>query len=271
MSTYNHKIKKIILESKKNLCVGLDPDENLIPTGYEKNIKGIYQFLIEIIEYTFESAIAYKLNLAFYESYGKEGWELIEKLQKYFRNQKSEKILIADAKRGDIGNTSQKYAKAFFEYFDFDAITLHPYMGEDTILPFLEYRNKGSIVLCLTSNPSNKNFEFYGNPPLYEFVANKIVEWNKKYDNVWAVVGATNELMHIKRLSEILWDIPILVPGVGAQGGDLETIMTYFKDRAIINVGRSILYASDKRADLQKKINEYINNYYKTINRFIND
>ncbi|GIX41748.1 MAG: orotidine 5'-phosphate decarboxylase [Leptospiraceae bacterium] len=275
MSTYNRILKKIIFKSKKNLCIGLDPDKNLIPSGYKKNIEGIYNFLIDIINYTYDNAIAYKINLAFYECYGKEGWELIEKIIKYIKIKDKEintkKILIADAKRGDIGNTSKKYAKAFFDFFDFDAITLHPYMGIDSILPFIEYQNKGSIILCLTSNPSNIDFEFYGDPPLYEIVAKKIVEWNRKYDNVMAVIGATNQEEHLEQLSKILIDIPVLVPGIGAQGGNLDIVMKYFKDRALINIGRSILYASNNIDELPLKINEYLNNYYNKIYKYFNN
>jgi orotidine-5'-phosphate decarboxylase len=275
MSTFNHTLKKIIFEGKKNLCVGLDPDESLIPNGYKKNIEGIFEFLIDIINITYDDAIAYKLNLAFYECYGNEGWELIKKLLQHFGflNQKyhSKKILIADAKRGDIDNTSKKYAKTFFELYDFDAVTLHPYMGSDTIIPFREYKEKGSIVLCLTSNPSNQDFEFYGNPPLYEKIAYKIVEWNQKYDNILAVIGATNREIHLKKLSNILKDIPVLVPGIGTQGGDLDLVMKYFKDRAIINIGRSILYASTDRNDLNLKVKEFIKNYKNKIYKYFLD
>lgn len=272
MSTFNLNLKKIILETKRNLCVGLDPDIELLPQGYQKRIEGVYEFLKDIIDFTYEHSISYKLNIAFYESFGVEGWILLNNILNYFNdlfiktNQK--KILIADAKRGDIGNTSEKYAKAFFEVYNFDAITLHPYMGYDSIKPFIKYKHKGSIILCLTSNPSNVDFEFYGNPHLYEIVANKIKEWNQEYDNVMAVIGATNSEIHIERLSHILQEIPVLVPGIGSQGGDLEIVMKYFKRNAIINIGRSIMYASSERNHMQQKIIEYLVNYYNKIYKF---
>ncbi len=272
MSTFNLNIKKIIFNTKRNLCVGLDPDIELLPDGYEKNINGIYDFLKDIINFTYEYSISYKLNIAFYEGLGIDGWLLLENILKYFNNlflkTKQKQILIADAKRGDIGNTSKKYAKAFFEIYNFDAITLHPYMGYDSIEPFIKYKNKGAVILCLTSNSSNVDFEFYGNPPLYEIVAKKIKEWNKEYDNVMAVVGATNHENDIKKLSLILEDIPVLVPGIGVQGGELDTIMKYFGRNAIINIGRSILYISQEKIQMQKKIKDYLESYYDKVSKY---
>lgn len=273
MSTFNLNLKKIIFTTKRNLCIGLDPDIELLPNGYQRSIDGLYNFLKDIIDFTYEYSISYKLNLAFYESLGIDGWILLDSILKYFNNlfieTKQKKILIADAKRGDIGNTSQKYAQTFFNIYNFDAITLHPYMGYDSIEPFIQYRDKGSIVLCLTSNASRADFQLYGEPPLYEMIANKIKEWNKKFDNVMAVVGATNSKVHLEKLSEILKDIPILIPGIGTQGGDIDMVMNYFGKCAILNIGRSILYLSSERSKMKKEIEEYIEKYYKKISVYL--
>lgn len=259
MSTFNQIIKAKISEKKNNLCIGLDPDIKLLPNGYSKNEKGIYEFLNDMIQITYNLCIAYKFNLAFYLSLGKEGIEILEKISnKIYSICTNEKLLILDAKVGDIENTAKHYAKAFFEHWKFDAITINPLMGIDSIRPFIEYSNKGCIVLCLTSNPSNSDFEFYGNTPLYLKIASKIYEWNQINDNVMAVVGATNDRSHLLEIKKILKDIPLLIPGIGIQGGDLKIIREIYGKDILINIGRSILYASNQREDLEIKIKEYI-------------
>lgn len=260
MSTFNSKLKLLILKNNSNLCVGMDPDLNLLPNGYSKNPEGVYSFLKDVIKYTFSYAIAYKFNLGFYYSLGSEGLDILKQIIKEFdfMSIRNKKILIADAKVGDIENTAKHYAKAFFEYWNFDAITLNPFMGFDAIKPFLEYQNKGCIILCLTSNPSNKDFEFYGNPPLYEEIAKRIYEWNTNYDNVLAVVGATVQKTYLIKIKEILREIPILVPGIGSQGGELKVVKEIFGNNSLINIGRSILYASNEKEALKPKIEEYM-------------
>lgn len=260
MSTFNSKLKQLILKNNSNLCIGMDPDLNLLPNGYSKKIEDLYSFLRDVIEYTFSFAIAYKFNFAFYYSLGKDGLDILKQILKELNSMsiKNKKILIADVKIGDIENTAKHYAKAFFELWNFDAITLNPFMGFDAIKPFLEYQDKGSIILCLTSNPSNLDFEFYGNPPLYQEIAKKIYMWNENYDNILAVVGATNKKNDLIKIKEILKEIPILVPGIGAQGGDLKVIKEIFGNNTLINIGRSILYASNNKETLKIKIEEYI-------------
>ncbi|MCS7205759.1 MAG: orotidine-5'-phosphate decarboxylase [Leptospiraceae bacterium] len=266
MSTYNRKTLKFIIETKKNLCIGIDPNADLLPTGYEKTIDGLKIFFSDIIEYTFDFCSAYKFNFAFFEAFGKDGWNLMDQILTIIRERmktsQTKKILIADAKRGDILHSSKQYAKGIFEYWNFDAITVNPYMGFDSIKPFIEYPNKGTIVLCLTSNPSKVDFEFYGNPPLFLEVARKIYEWNQLYDNVSAVVGATNTLEDLKQIKQITKDIPILVPGIGEQKGSLENVLHVFEWNALINISRSLIYSAPHRNDLAQSINNFINNFY---------
>ncbi len=260
MSTFNQEIKTTILKKNNNLCVGMDPDLKFLPNGYSKNISGVYDFLNDIIQITYSHCIAYKFNIAFYLSLGKEGIEILEQIIKKIKDisKNEKKFLILDAKVGDIENTAKHYAKAFFETWNFDAITINPLLGIDSIRPFIEYSQKGCIILCLTSNPSNKEFEFYGNIPLYLTIASKIYEWNQINNNVMAVVGATNEKKHLIEIKNILKDIPIFIPGVGSQGGDVKTVKEIFGKNILINVGRSILYASDNKENLELKIKEYL-------------
>lgn len=268
MSTFNARLKEKIIQSKKNLCIAIDPDMDRLPEGYPRDIHGLEEFLRDILNFTQDSCIAYKLNLAFFESLGKDGIILLEKTLHLIRRVEG-KLIIADAKRGDIENSSRKYAEAFFRYWNFDAITLNPYMGYDSIKPFLEYRNKGNIVLCLTSNESRRDFLLYGNPPLYAKVAEKIYEWNQAFDNVMAVVGATPEKHFLQEIKTILKGIPVLVPGIGAQGGSLETVMEVFSHGALISVGRSILYASSHRQNLEKAIFKFLEDYYRVIRKHL--
>ncbi|MFN3604130.1 MAG: orotidine-5'-phosphate decarboxylase [Leptonema sp. (in: bacteria)] len=260
MSTFNLRLKQIILQKKHNICIGMDPDPNRLPKGYVKNPYGIYDFLKDVIQYTYTYTIAYKFNLAFYFSLGPPGIEILNQILKelYDKSSTDKKILIADAKIGDIENTAKHYAYAYFEIWNFDAITLNPFMGFDAIKPFLEYSNKGCFILCLTSNPSNKDFEFYGDPPLFKKIAKKIYEWNQINDNLMAVVGATNQKSQLLEIKNILQDIPVLVPGVGAQGGDFRTIKEIFGKLALINIGRGILYSSQERDLLKIRIQEYL-------------
>ena len=207
-----------IKEKRSYLCVGLDTDFNKIPKHLQSGPDAVFQFNKAIIDATKDHCVAYKINTAFYEAFGFKGWEAMEKTVNYIP---STHFKIADAKRGDIGNTSSQYAKAFFETLQFDAVTVAPYMGEDSIRPFLEYKNKWAIVLGLTSNAGAKDFELQktGEEYLYEKVLRTVARWGTP-DNLMFVAGAT-QVTELKNIRKILPDHFLLVPGIGAQGGSL--------------------------------------------------
>jgi len=233
-----------IRRNKSYLCIGLDTDARKLPKHLQSSVDGVYEFNRQIIEATKSFCVAYKINAAFYEALGSKGWEIMERTvglipDTHFR--------IADAKRGDIGNTSSLYARAFFETLKFDAVTVNPYMGEDSIRPFLEYDGKWAIILGLTSNPGASDFELQpaGSALLYEQVLKKSSQWGTT-ENLMFVVGATQP-ESFKRIRGLAPQHFYLVPGVGAQGGDIETISraAIIKDFGLlINVSRSIIYAS---------------------------
>jgi orotidine-5'-phosphate decarboxylase len=227
------------------LCVGLDTDIEKLPAGLPKNKAGVIAFNKAIIDATAAHCIGYKINTAFYESQGIAGWEAMEETLAHIP---STHFTIADAKRGDIGNTSAQYAKTFFETLPFDAITVAPYMGKDSIDPFLAYQNKWTIVLGLTSNPGSQNFEqqqLANGQFLYESVLEQVASWGSP-EQLMFVVGATKA----KELETIRKIIPahfILVPGVGAQGGSLSEVTAYGKNNEVgllINASRAIIFAS---------------------------
>ncbi|HLY69472.1 MAG TPA: orotidine-5'-phosphate decarboxylase [Puia sp.] len=240
-----------IFLKKSYLCVGLDTDIHRIPKHLLSGVNPVFEFNKRIIDATKDFCVAYKINSAFYEALGLTGWEALEKTVDHIP---STHFKIADAKRGDIGNTSQQYAKAFFETLNFDALTVAPYMGEDSIRPFLEYENKWTIVLGLTSNTGASDFELQktGEEYLYEKVISTVSRWGTT-DNTMFVIGATqaDQLEKIRRLAP---DHFYLVPGVGAQGGSLKDISekTMIKDCGIlVNVSRNIIYASAKEDFLE--------------------
>jgi len=229
------------------LCVGLDTDYNRIPRALLDTEYPIFEFNKRIIDATHDLAVVYKPNIAFYESLGTAGWMSLEMTINYIREKYPDIFLIADAKRGDIGNTSNMYARAFFINLDFDAITLSPYMGRDSIQPFLEFPQKWAVVLGLTSNDGAEDFqqlEIDGKKYLYEEVISKVASWGNK-DNTMFVVGATRaEQLNVIRA--IAPDHFLLIPGVGAQGGSLEDVAEHgMNDRCglLVNASRSILYA----------------------------
>lgn len=240
-----------ILEKKSYLCVGLDTDVNKLPEHLRKEKDGVVLFNKAIIDATKDFCVSYKVNTAFYESRGLQGWREMEETLHYIPKTH---FTIADAKRGDIGNTSAQYAKTFFEALPFDSVTVAPYMGEDSIRPFLEYEDKVTIVLGLTSNKGAQDFEMLpvGNEHLYEKVLKKVASWGTP-DHLMFVVGATQakELAHIRTI------VPghfLLVPGVGAQGGSLSEVSQYGKNGEIgllINSSRGIIYA-DSSLDFAK-------------------
>jgi orotidine-5'-phosphate decarboxylase len=249
--TFKDKLLRAAATNKSWLCVGLDPDPAKLPSTVSHDIGGIEIFLKTIIDSTSELVCAYKPNSAFFEIYGGPGFELLKRVIEYIPDNIP---VILDAKRADIGNTSKMYAQAAFDYLGADAITVNPYLGHDSLKPFLDYSDKGVIILCVTSNPSSADFQkqHLGKTPanhvmLYERVASLACNWNAN-GNVGLVVGATNpaELAAVRKL--IGDDIPILIPGVGAQGGELASALTAGSNSsgklAIINVSRTVIYAS---------------------------
>ena len=238
---------QLIVKKQSFLCVGLDTDISLIPKHLLKFSDPVFEFNKAIIDATIDIAMGYKPNLAFYESMGLKGMESLYKTMDYLRQFKGDVFTIADAKRGDIGNTSKMYAKAFFEQMDFDSVTVAPYMGEDSVKPFLEYKDKWVILLGLTSNKGSKDFQFLetGNGKLYEQVIKTAQTWGT-CDQLMFVVGATHP-EEFKNIRSIAPDYFYLVPGVGAQGGDMEKICENGLSNdcgLIINSARQIIYAS---------------------------
>ena len=238
-----------IKEKQSFLCIGLDTDLKKIPEHLLKEDDPGFIFNKEIIDATHDSCIAYKPNLAFYESLGAKGWLTFEKTIKYIRTHYPDIFIIADAKRGDIGNTSAMYAKSFFEEMNVDALTVAPYMGEDSITPFLNYPEKWVILLALTSNKGSKDFQFFTNEEgqhLFEKVLQKSQEWADDQQMMY-VVGATQGRM-FEDIRKIIPNHFLLVPGIGAQGGSLEEVCKYGMNRQcglIVNSSRGIIYADN--------------------------
>lgn len=238
------------IKTKKSfLCVGLDSDIKKIPQHLIKQFDDpIFEFNKKIIDATAHLCVAYKPNLAFYESLGVEGWQTLGKTVEYIRSNYPDQFIIADAKRGDIGNTSAMYARSFFEKMNFDAITVAPYMGEDSVSPFLNYDNKWVILLALTSNKGAFDFQYFeeNGTKLFEKVLHTSKQWGDE-ENMMYVVGATRAEM----LGDIRKIIPnhfLLVPGVGAQGGSLQEVAKFgLNDKCglLINSSRQIIYASE--------------------------
>jgi orotidine-5'-phosphate decarboxylase len=234
------------------LCVGLDTDYAKIPKHLQGHPNAVFEFNKAIIDATKEYCVAYKINTAFYEAMGLKGWEAMEQTVNYIP---STHFKIADAKRGDIGNTSSQYAKAFFETLRFDAITIAPYMGEDSIKPFLEYENKWTIVLGLTSNKGSADFQqqfiaTHGLHPsqydfLYQRVIKKVCEWGNEH-NLMFVIGAT-KATQFEGIRKLLPHHFLLVPGVGAQGGSLKEVSEYGMNKdcgLLVNASRAVIYAN---------------------------
>lgn len=229
------------------LCIGLDTDIDLIPRHLLEYSDPVFEFNKAIVDATIDLAVAYKPNVAFYECRGTKGWESLEKTITYINSKKDNVFTIADAKRGDIGNTSKMYAKAFFEWLKFDAVTVAPYMGEDSVTPFLEYAGKWVILLGLTSNKGSNDFQLLQSSEgkLYERVIRKAQRWANP-DQLMFVVGGTHPdaFAHIRSLAP---DYFFLVPGIGAQGGDAEAVCRNgmnAKGGLLINSARQIIYAS---------------------------
>ena len=265
-------LQSIQKKQQSLLCVGLDTDPSLLPLHLGSTPQSVLQFNKEIIAATHDLVCAYKMNLAFYEALGKNGWDV---LHETMATVPSGIVTIGDGKRADIGNTSEQYARALFRDLNFSAITANPYMGADSIEPFLREEDRGVFVLALTSNPGSKDFQRLkvGSAPLYKKVVQTAKKWNTR-KNIGLVVGATHP-RELKEIRSMVPEMPILIPGIGKQGGDLRQSIKYGCDKeglsALVNVGRAVLYASkgeDFAAAARSealRINNEINNYRGTI------
>ena len=238
-----------IKKKKSFLCIGLDVDLEKIPQHLLAKEDPIFEFNKAIIDATHHLAVAYKPNIAFYEAYGMEGWQALEKTISYLNEKHPDIFTIADAKRGDIGNTSTRYARAFFSDLNFDSITVAPYMGEDSVVPFLEFENKHTILLALTSNRGAFDFQTkkVDGEEVYKKVLQTSQTWKNHY-NLMYVVGAT-KAEYFAEIRKIIPDSFILVPGVGAQGGSVAEVCKYGLNENVgllINSARGIIYASSE-------------------------
>ena len=245
--TTEQLVKQIHLK-KSFLCIGLDVDLTKIPSHLLKEEDPIFAFNKSIIDATHHLCVAYKPNTAFYEAYGIKGWKSLEKTIQYINTNYPEIFTIADAKRGDIGNTSSMYAKAFFEDLAFDSVTVAPYMGKDSVEPFLAFKDKHTIMLALTSNEGAFDFQTkkIDNKEVYKEVLEVSKSW-KNSENLMYVVGAT-KAKYFKEIRKIVPNSFLLVPGVGAQGGNLQDVCKYGLSKNIgllINSSRGIIYASN--------------------------
>jgi len=246
-----------ILLKKSFLCIGLDVDLDKIPKYLLATDDPIFEFNKAIIEVTYDLCVAYKPNIAFYESYGVKGWLSLEKTMDYINRKHPNIFTIADAKRGDIGNTSVKYAKTFFDIFGFDSVTVNPYMGKDSIEPFLDFKDKYAILLALTSNSGAQDFQLdFGEKMLFKKVLEVSKTW-KNSENLMYVVGAT-KTSYLKEIRAIIPDSFLLLPGIGQQGGNLKEVCQYGMNKNVgllVNSSRKIIYAS-LRDDFTEKARE---------------
>jgi orotidine-5'-phosphate decarboxylase len=243
LQLFNH-----IVQKRSFLCVGLDSEFEKIPSFLKKLKNPVFEFNKRIIDSTHEYAVAYKPNVAFYESLGSEGWLSLEATVKYIRKKYPDIFIIADAKRSDIGNTSKMYAKAFLENMPFDAVTVAPYMGEDSITPFLSYNEKWVVLLALTSNKGADDFQYHDEDGirLFERVLTVSQKWGT-VNNLMYVVGATRAEM-LRDIRKIVPDHFLLVPGVGAQGGSLGEVAKFGmtnKCGLLVNSSRGIIFADN--------------------------
>ncbi len=270
--------KKELFENIKRkrsfLCVGLDTDIKKIPEHLLGEEDPIFAFNKEIIDATADLCVAYKPNLAFYESLGVTGWIAFEKTVKYIKEKYPDQFIIADAKRGDIGNTSEMYARSFFEHLDIDSVTVAPYMGEDSVKPFLVYPDRWVIVLALTSNKGSHDFQLTedkNGERLFEKVLRKSQTWATQ-DQMMFVVGATQGKL-FEDIRKVAPDHFLLVPGVGAQGGSLEDVAKYgMNDMCglLVNSSRAIIYA-DKTENFSKAAREEAEKVQKAMNELLTE
>jgi len=265
------KLFENIVKKHSFLCVGLDSEIEKIPSFLLKEEDPVFEFNKRIIDATHKYSVAYKPNVAFYECYGAKGWISLEATVRYIRENYPDLFVIADAKRGDIGNTSKMYAKAFFENMSFDAITVAPYMGEDSVTPFLSYNDKWVVLLALTSNMGADDFQYHDEDgiKLFERVLSVSQKWGT-INNMMYVVGATRAEM-LKDIRRLVPDHFLLVPGVGAQGGSLEDVARYgmnSKCGLLVNSSRGIIFAAksenfdkvagEKAKEIQIEMEKYL-------------
>jgi len=263
-------IKKI-RQKKSFLCIGLDSEYEKLPPHLLETDDPVFEFNKAIIDATIDLAVAYKPNLAFYECNGLKGWISLEKTISYLNMKTDHAFLIADAKRGDIGNTSRQYAKAFFEILDVDAITVAPYMGSDSVQPFLTYPDKWVILLALTSNKGAADFQYIKSDDhhLFEHILKISSQWGTP-DNMMYVIGAT-QAQQLENIRKIIPDHFLLVPGVGAQGGSLQEVARYGMTEDVgllVNASRSIIFAS-KGEDFAEKAREEAERMQKEMERLV--
>jgi len=262
-NSFNNRLLNKCNQTNNRLCIGLDIDPDKLPS-HVSDLSSVEDFTKEIIDSTIDFCPVYKPNFAFYERFGSKGFALLENIVAHIGDRA---ITIADAKRGDIGNTSKHYAHSIFNQLGFDSVTIAPYMGSDAITPFIEDETKGVFVLCLTSNNSAKDFQFIteNNNQLYEVVADKTESLNKN-NNLGLVVGATNkeQMSALREKNSLPW----LIPGIGAQGGDLETSIRIGNQSGvgIVNVSRSVIYAGNGSID---EISKSALNYTEQIRSFL--
>jgi len=265
------KLFENIVKKRSFLCVGLDSEMDKIPSFLLKEKDPVFEFNKLIIDSTHEYAVAYKPNVAFYECFGAKGWISLESTVKYIKENYPDIFVIADAKRGDIGNTSKMYAKAFLENLPFDAITVAPYMGEDSVTPFLSYTDKWVVLLALTSNKGADDFQYHDEDgiKLFERVLSVSQKWGT-INNLMYVVGATRADM-LKDIRQLVPDHFLLVPGVGAQGGSLAEVAKYgmnTKCGLLVNSSRGIIFADstenfdkvagEKAREIQLEMEKYL-------------
>ena len=281
--TFLNRIKQAVFNKNSCVSVGLDADLNKIPSCLKQPDKStadiIFNFNQAIIDNTHDLVCAYKPNIAFYEAQGPDGLSALKRTVDYIKQIDPEIVTIVDAKRADIGNTNQAYAQAIFDYFQFDALTVHPYLGQQALAPLLNRKDKGVIVLCRTSNQGAGEFQDleidsrHGRLPLYQFLAQQVVQnWNQ-HQNCGLVVGATypQELAEVRAIAA---DLPLLIPGIGAQGGDVEKTVAAGHAKTwpgmVINSARSIIFASSDQnfaqaaRDKTIQLKQLTNNYLKT-------
>jgi orotidine-5'-phosphate decarboxylase len=270
--TFTQRLRDVQLKQKSLLCIGLDVDADKIPPHLQSSANPVLEFNRQIIEATHDLACAYKPNLAFYEAMGERGLTTLRETLKLIPKSV---LTIGDGKRGDIGNTAERYAKSLFDDFGFDSVTVNPYMGFDSVEPFLRNPAKGVFLLALTSNPGSKDFQRLkiNSKPLYEKVVRTAKKWNTN-QNIGLVVGATHP-RELKSIRKIVPEIPLLIPGIGKQGGDLKSAVRDGCDKngqlAIINASRSIIYASSGKDFAEaarveaKKMVEEMGTYRKSI------
>lgn len=245
LTPFTRRLRRFQRTQNSVLCVGLDTDAAKLPRSLFVSPDPVVEFNRRIIEATADLVCAYKLNLAFYEALGERGWEAVHRTLEAIP---ADVITIGDAKRGDIGNSSAMYARALLDDFAFTAVTVNPYMGTDSVEPFLQRRDRGVFLLAVTSNPGAKDFQYLKvrGRPFYEQVIRRAGEWNTR-NNVGLVVGATRP-RELRRIRALAPGMPLLIPGVGAQGGDARLAIRYGCDAkgdlAVINASRSILFAS---------------------------